>query len=447
MLFIRRAKRGVHPKENKFTRDLPIRRLDSFDTITIPLDMQLGPGCSPLVAKGDTVLVGQQIGEPLGGWSVPVHSSCSGTVQKVRMEILSDGDTAHYVTIKNDHNYTISPEVTPPEINNKDDFVAALRSSGLVGQGGAAFPTFVKMNPPPEKKVDLLLVNGAECEPYITSDHRVMVEYPDEVIKGCRIAAHWLGVEEVIICIEDNKPEAVTALRQQINEQVKSNESEAPIKIMTLPTMYPHGAEKVQIMKLTGRVVPVGGLPLDVGVVVQNVQTIRFIATYIATGMPLVRRIITLEGSAMKQAGNYDVPIGAHIDDVIEAGGGTVSPPGKIIMGGPMMGKAIDEVNRPVLKHNNTILAFTEEEAQLPEESACIFCGECMRACPMQLMPNYLDTAARNLDIDALNSNSVLNCIECGCCSYVCPAKRYLVQNIIIGKNLLRNAQKKGKVD
>lgn len=446
MLFIRRAKRGVHPPDNKNTRDMPIQRLDSFDIITIPLDMQVGPGCDPLVAKGDTVLVGQQIGEPIGGWSVPVHSSVSGLVEKVRVEILSDGETAHYVTIKNDHQYTISPEIKPPQIAAKDDFLTAIRASGLVGMGGAAFPTFVKLNPPPDKKVDLLMVNGAECEPYITSDHHIMLHYPEEIVQGCQIAAYWLEVKDVIIAIEDNKPDAVSTLEKAV-QKLQDRYPDIKIKVRILPTRYPHGAETVQIRKLTGRVVPKGGLPFDAGVVVQNVQTVRFIATYLATGMPFIRRIITLDGSALNHAGIYDVPIGAHIDDVIAAGGGTKSPPGKIIMGGPMMGKAIDEIDRPILKHNNTILVLDEKDAVLPSETACIQCGACVRACPSQLLPHELDSAARRLDLATLDLDDALCCIECGCCAYVCPSKRHLVQNIIIGKDLLLSAQKKGRAD
>ncbi len=447
MLFIRRFHRGVHPKENKNTKGMAIKRLDSFDFVTIPLDMQLGPGCDAIVAKGDSVHVGQKIGEPMGGWSVPVHASISGTVERVRKEILSDGNTAEYVTIKNDCLYTLSPDIAPPEINSKEDFLKAVRDSGLVGLGGAAFPTFVKLDPPADKKIDLLMINGAECEPYITSDHQVMLEYPDEIVEGCLVTAKWLGVKEVIIIIEDNKPDAKLTLERAIKAAAKDRPTDIEIKICMLPTLYPTGAEKVQIHKSTGRVVPMGGLPADVGVIVQNVTTIQFIAAYLKTGMPLIRRIITLDGNAVAHPGNYDVPIGARIEDVIEAAGGAKEEPGKIIMGGPMMGVAIDELSRPILKHNNAILVFAKNEAILPEESACIWCGECVRTCPMLLQPTCLDKAARNLEIDSLNQHSVLNCIECGCCSYVCPAKRYLVQNIIIGKELVRTAQKKGEVN
>ncbi len=448
MLLIRRSHRGIHPPENKNTGKIAISRLDDFDTISIPLDMQIGPGSTPLVAKGDTVLVGQRIGEPMGGWSVPVHSSVSGIVERVKQEIMSDGDVVEYVTIKNDHQYTVSPDVKPPLINNRDDFIDALRDSGLVGLGGAAFPTFVKQNPPPGKEIDLLIINAAECEPYITSDHRIMLEQADEVIAGCMVTASWLGVKEVIIGIEDNKSDVIKPLEEAIDAYPRREaEADIVIKISMLPTLYPTGAEKVLINKLTGRVVPMEGLPADIGVIVQNVTTIAFIANYLKTGMPLIRKVITLDGSAIAKPGNYDVPVGAHIEDVIEAAGGTCTNPGKIIMGGPMMGKAIDELTRPILLHNNAILALSEKDAILPREISCISCGECVRACPMVLQPTSLDKAARRLDVDTLNEEYVLNCIECGCCSYVCPSKRYLVQNIIIGKGLVRAAQKKGAID
>jgi electron transport complex protein RnfC len=448
MLLIRRSHRGVHPPENKNTRGIAIKRLDNFDIISIPLDMQIGPGSTPLVAKGDTVLVGQRIGEPMGGWSVPVHSSVSGIVESVKKEIMSDGDVIEYVTIINDHGYVVSPDVKPPQINNRDDFIAALRDSGLVGLGGAAFPTFVKQNPPPYKDIDLLIINAAECEPYITSDHRIMLDFPDEVIAGCMIAASWLSIKQVIIGVEDNKPDVKKPLEEAIRAYPRrESDTDIEIKIKVLPTLYPTGAEKVLVNKLTGRVVPMGGLPADVGVIVQNVTTIAFISAYMKTGMPLIRKVITLDGSAAAEPGNYDVPVGAHIEDVIEAAGGTRTKPGKIIMGGPMMGTAIDELSRPVLLQTNAILILSEEDAILPKEIACISCGECVRACPMILQPTSLDKAARRLDVDTLDKEYVLNCIECGCCSYVCPSKRYLVQNIVIGKGLVRDGQKRGEVD
>jgi electron transport complex protein RnfC len=262
------------------------------------------------------------------------------------------------------------------------------------------------------------------------------------------VTASWLGVKEVIIGIEDNKPDVIKPLEEAINAYPRREaEADIVIKISMLPTLYPTGAEKVLINKLTDRVVPMEGLPADIGVIVQNVTTIAFIANYLKTGMPLIRKVITLDGSAIAKPGNYDVPVGAHIEDVIEVAGGTCTNPGKIIMGGPMMGKSIDELTRPILLHNNAILALSEKDAILPREISCISCGECVRACPMVLQPTSLDKAARRLDVDTLNEEYVLNCIECGCCSYVCPSKRYLVQNIIIGKGLVRAAQKKGAID
>ena len=286
-----------------------------------------------------------------------------------------------------------------------------------------------------------MLINAAECEPYITADCAVCCNDPDEVVAGTLATAKWCGFDQVIFGIEDNKPDGARALQEAIDRQ--RNHPDWPRNGMTLKvlkTAYPTGAEKVLIHLLNGRVVPEGGLPCDVGVVVHNVSTLHFLARYLKTGMPLIKKVVTVDGSAVAEPGNFEVPIGATIEEVIEKAGGTKSNPGKIIMGGPMMGVTVDELTRPIVKHNNAILIFNEEEAALPEESACILCGRCIRACPMKLMPMALDKAARALSVKELNDRHVLTCIECGSCSYVCPAKRYLVQNIRNGKALVQAA-------
>lgn len=437
---------GVHPRQNKNTANAAIKKVSGFEAVSIPLDMQIGPGCKSLVKKGDQVAIGQKIGEPLGAWSVPVHASISGTVKSVKKEILSDGTYVEYVNIDSDGKETVSEEVKPPKVHNSEDFVAAVRASGLVGLGGAAFPTHVKMQPPPDKTIDTLIINAAECEPYITSDHRTCLEYPQQVIKGIMLTCRYLNIPEAIIAIEDNKRDLVSVLQAEIDKI-----SDAPdfpkqgISIRVFPTQYPAGAEKILIRLVNGRIVPEGGLPADVGVIVQNVGTIRYIAEYFETGMPLVRKIVTLDGSAVETPANLDVPIGAAIEDVVEKSGGCKAEAFKVIMGGPMMGVAIDDLSRPILKHNNAILMLDEKEATLPSEIACIQCGRCTRACPMLLMPTTLDKAARIQDCDTLNKYHVMNCIECGCCTYVCPSKRYLLQNIRIGKTLVRREKQSQK--
>lgn len=433
--------RSIHPKDNKNTAGMAIRPLSGFSKVTIPLDMQIGPGCEAIVAKGDHVDIGQPLGRPLGDWSVPVHASVSGEVTSISVEILSDGSHAEYVTIVPDGLDTVSPLVKPPVITDKESFLQAVRDSGLVGLGGAAFPTHVKLNPPADKPVDTLIINAAECEPYITADCIVCNDGAGEIIEGALAICKWCGFDQVIVGIEDNKRESAKALDAAI--EAAKDDPDFPsggMKVRVLKTAYPTGAEKVLIRLLNGRIVPEGGLPSDVGVIVQNVSTVHFLARYLKTGMPLISKVITVDGSAVATPGNFEVPMGSMIQEVIEKAGGTKTDPGKIIMGGPMMGVAVDELTRPIVKHNNAILIFDQEEAALPKESACIYCGRCTRACPMNLLPMAIDKAARALNTNELKERHVLNCIECGSCSYVCPAKRYLVQNIRNGKTLVQTA-------
>ncbi len=430
---------AIHPADKKGTADLAIKQLSGFSRVTIPLDMQVGPGCESIVKKGDHVDIGDPLGKPLGAWSVPVHASISGEVESVQQQILSDGSRAQYVTIVSDSKDTVSELVEKPVVTDHASFIEAVRASGLVGLGGAAFPTHVKLNPPPDKKVDTLIVNAAECEPYITTDNRICLENAYECVAGALATAFWCDIEHVVFGIEDNKKDAASALKKAAKRA--KHEGRGSVEIKVLPTSYPTGAEKVLIRLINGRIVPEGGLPADVGVIVQNVTTIWFIARYLRTGMPLIKKWITLDGGAVKTPGNFEVPIGSSIEEVIEKAGGLKAEARKIIMGGPMMGVAVDDITRPILKHNNAILVFTEEEAALPEESACIHCGRCFRACPMKLMPAALDKAARANNATELDERHVLNCIECGSCTYVCPAKRYLVQNIRNGKTLVRAAR------
>ncbi len=434
--------RSIHPADKKGTAGMTIKSLSGFSRVTIPLDMQVGPGCEAIVAKGDHVNIGDPLGKPLGPWSVPVHASVSGVVESISDQILSDGSHVEYVTIISDGQDTISERVKTPEISDRESFLEAVRESGIVGLGGAAFPTHIKLNPPPGKSIDTLIVNAAECEPYITIDHRICIEGADDCVAGALATARWCGIEKIVFGIENNKKDAAQALKEAVNRVKQSDEwPSGGVDVKVLPTSYPTGAEKVLIRLINGRIVPEGGLPADVGVIVQNVTTLWFIAQYLKTGMPLVKKGITLDGGAIMTPGNFEVPIGSTIEEVIEKAGGLKADPAKIIMGGPMMGVAVDDISRPILKHNNAILVLTEKEAALPEESACIQCGRCYRACPMDLMPAALDKATRANNPAELSERHVLNCIECGSCTYVCPAKRYLVQNIRNGKSLVRAAK------
>ena len=288
---------AIHPADKKGTAGLAIKPLSGFSRVTIPLDMQVGPGCESIVKKGDHVDIGDPLGKPLGAWSVPVHASVSGEVESVQEQILSDGSRAQYVTIVSDGKDTVSELVKKPVVTDHASFIEAIRVSGLVGLGGAAFPTHIKLNPPPDKKVDTLIVNAAECEPYITTDNRICLENAYECVAGALATAFWCGIENVVFGIEDNKKDAAVALKKAAKRAKRDGRGSVEIKV--LPTSYPTGAEKVLIRLINGRIVPEGGLPADVGVIVQNVTTIWFIARYLRTGMPLVKKWITLDGGCL----------------------------------------------------------------------------------------------------------------------------------------------------
>lgn len=427
--------RGVHPPENKNTKDYPTTRLDSFKTVQIPMSMHIGTPCTCLVKVGDDVLVGQKIGDSNSYMSVPIHASVSGTVTAIKKIMASYGSAVEVVEITSDGLHRRHESVIPPVINSKDDFIHAIRESGLVGLGGASFPTHVKMNPPKGKEPDILIINAAECEPYITSDFRQCIEHPHEIIEGISDVLKWLGIPSAIIGIEDNKISAANLLQFHIDKLDKQK----VISIKLLKTMYPQGAEKPLIYHTTGRKVPTGGLPHDVKTLVLNVSTARFIAKYIHTGMPLVRKRLTMDGGALVLQCNVNVPIGAFIPDIIEAIGGVKEEPAKVIMGGSMMGVALDNINIGIIKANNAILVLDAKESSIPLETPCIRCSRCVDSCPMDLVPTSIDIMARNKDLDGLKKMNTMDCIECGCCAFVCPAKRYLVQSIRDGKLQIRS--------
>ncbi|MDD2533502.1 MAG: electron transport complex subunit RsxC [Eubacteriales bacterium] len=434
---------GVHPKGNKNTHFFPTMRLDDFKHIRIPMSMHIGPPCTPTVKAGDPVMVGQMIGEATGPLAVPIHSSVSGIVKSVSRVVASSGNSVEVVDIESDGQYTRHDAIAPPIVNDRDTFLKAIRDSGLVGLGGAGFPTHAKLRIPEGKTADVLIINAAECEPYITADFRQCAEHPDEIIEGIRIVMHYLDIPKAMVGIEDNKPLAIEVLRNELTKIELKENTRPAISIHGLRTLYPQGAEKMLIYTLTNREIPSGGLPIDVGAVVLNVSTVRFIAKYIKTGMPLVRKRITLDGSGLKIPCNVNVPVGAMIPDVIKFAGGDAEAAGKIIMGGSMMGVALDRFDTSIIKHNNAILVFGTKEAEIPQETQCIRCGRCVEACPMHLMPTQLDSASRNKDVTELNDYFVMDCIECGCCTFVCPAKRYLVQSIRAGKGYVRLAKSK----
>lgn len=403
------------------------------------MQQHIGAPCIPCIKKGDEVRVGTKLGDSDSPVSAPIYSGVSGTVTDITDSLLSNGSVSKAVIIKTDGLQTMADDITPPVITNKEEFLAAVRSSGLVGLGGAGFPAHIKLNP--KTPVDTLIINGAECEPYITSDYREMVENTNDIISGIALVLEHLSFERAIIVVEDNKPKAISMLKKA------AAKSEIADKITVMPTkaMYPRGAEKVTVYAATGRIIKSGQLPADVGCVVMNVTSAATLARYIATGMPLVSKRITVDGSAVSQPKNMRVPVGTYISDVIKFAGGYSAEPKKLIMGGPMMGVALPGEHMSVLKQTNAILALDDNEAYPKPQSACIRCARCLRVCPMSLSPTIIETHLKMKNARALKKDGVMNCIECGCCAYECPAMRPLVQVMRESKRLVRELDRKGE--
>ncbi len=418
--------RLAHQKhtENSASQPLPLPKL-----VRIPMSMHIGAPCIPLVKPRDTVTVGQKIGDTDAFMAAPIHSGVSGIVKSVSVYRMSNGRTCPMVEIETDGEQTVCPEVKPPIVTDKNSFLAAVRESGLVGMGGASFPTHVKLAP--KQKVDTLVINAAECEPYITSDYRQMVEAPEEVIDGICQVMRWLEIPKAIIGIETNKPEAIRILKEK---------AAANIEIAALPTTYPQGAEKVLIYNTLGRVVMEGQLPADQGVIVMNVSSVAFLSRYLKTGMPMVQRMVTVDGDIVGNPCNVVVPMGTPVQDVLAFAQCDIERAKKLLYGGPMMGVAICDTADPILKANNAILAFEKFDA--PKASACIHCGRCIAACPLRLMPTEIAKAYRQKDADTLGKLKVTLCMNCGCCTYACPAKRPVAETNQLAKAFYQSSIK-----
>lgn len=405
------------------------------------MQQHVGAPCKPLVKVGDLVQVGQKIGDSDAFVSAPIHASISGKVSAITKVALPGGQMVDAVVIESDGQMTVSPEVRPPVVNTPEDFIRAVHESGLVGLGGAGFPAHVKLNVPKDKHLDTLIVNAAECEPYITADNREALENSWAVLSGVYAVRDLLGLERVIIAVEDNKPDVIEVLRKVADNPKLDPEDR--VRILPLRARYPQGAEKVLVQSCTNRVIPLGKLPADVGCLVMNITSVAFLADYLKTGMPLVKKRVTVDGSAIASPKNVIVPIGTKIADVVAFCGGYSQPPAKLLMGGPMMGIALTSDELPILKQNNGILAFAEKDAALPKPTACIRCGRCVSGCPMNLVPTQLEKYAELRDTDKLDQLGITCCMECGTCAYNCPAHRPLVHAIRMGKALLRNGGKK----
>lgn len=432
---VKRSVGGVKVPHRKNTMDNETVIMPAPKQVFIPVHQHIGAPCVPTVKKGESVKVGQLIADSDNPFSAPVHASVSGTVSAVTESAMATGQRVTFIVIDSDGEMTPVDGIAPPEINSREDFIAAVRASGLVGLGGAGFPAAIKLSPAADKNIDTLIINCAECEPYITSDYRECIESPEDIMYGIYRVKKLLGVDRVIICVEDNKPEAIRILSEIAAKDDRAGDA---VKIMKLRSKYPQGAEKVMIYSATGRVVPSGKLPADVGCVVMNITSVSFLARYLKTGMPLVSKRITVDGSAVNNPMNVIVPIGTRICDVIEFTGGLKEEAKKILYGGPMMGMAVYDPEMPVMKQNNAILVFDEKDAVPPEPTACIRCGKCVAHCPMKLMPVAVEQALKVNDIDRLKKLSVLSCMECGCCSYGCPAAKPLVQSMKLAKQKVR---------
>lgn len=426
---------GVHVPHRKNTADRPVVRMDAPKTVTLPMSMHIGAPARPVVKVGDLVKIGTLIAEATSPVSAPIYSSVSGKVIKVGDFLLSNGSVGQAVTIESDGEMSVDESVKAPVINSREDLIDAVRASGIVGLGGAGFPTHTKLNVDP-LRIEELVINGAECEPYITSDALTMTERADDMGLAFEAFKKYLGIKRIIIGIEANKPKAIASMRE-LAKRVEGFE------VKVLPSIYPQGGEKVLVYNTTKKVVPTGKLPIDVGCVVMNCTTVAAVGEYLKTGMPLVSKCITVDGGCVKEAKNVIAPIGTALSELFEVCGGLKEDPAEILYGGPMMGIGVPDASAPVLKNTNAVLALTEKESRLPKTTACIRCGSCTNACPFGLAPASIAIAYNKKDTERLTELSVNTCMECGCCSFVCPANRPLVQTNKLAKAMLREEQLK----
>ena len=407
--------------ENSATVDFPLP-----SKVKIPMSMNMGAPCQPLVKVGDEVKVGQKIGDADAPFSAPIHSGVSGKVTAISDYRTAMGALCKAVEIETDGLQTVSEDVKPPVITDKDSFLKAVRESGSCGLGGAGFPTHVKLNL--KEPIDTLIINAAECEPYITADYREMMESPDDVIGGIKLIKEQLGIKSCKLAVEENKPEAI----KNFEEMTKEDSS---IDIVTLKALYPQGAEKMIIYNTTGRTVMEGQLPSNAGVIVLNVSTAAFLYRYTKTGMPLVERRLTVDGNAVGEPKNVRTVIGTSFREILEFCKADFDSMIKLIGGGPMMGMSIPDPDMPVVKTSNALLAIKTYDNK--KTDACIRCGRCVRVCPMGLMPADIDRAYKIKNIDELKKLKVMLCMNCGSCSFVCPANRRLAETNQLAKTLI----------
>lgn len=427
------SKGGVHPAENKLTAGKKIERLPIPKTVYIPVSQHLGAPATPLVKAGDKVKTGQLIAKGEGFISANIHSSVTGTVKKIDTISDASGYKRNAIVIDTEPDewaefVDIRDDVINSFSGTREEIIQKISDAGIVGMGGATFPTHVKLSIPKGKKADYVVINAVECEPYLTCDHRLMLEKGEEIMIGISILMKALEVNEAIIGIENNKPDAIAHL-------TKLAKNYNGIKVQGLKVKYPQGGEKQLIKALLNREVPSGGIPIDIGVVAFNVGSVYAVYEAVQKNKPLIERVVTVTGKGLKNPSNYVVRIGTAISDVIEAAGGLPETTGKIISGGPMMGKAVNSQEIPIVKGSSGVLLIREEESKRGNVNACIRCGKCVSVCPMGLEPYLLMQLAERSIFDRLENGHVTDCIECGSCSYTCPADRPLLDYIRFGKS------------
>ena len=432
---------GIHPKENKrYACDKAVQEFPEPDVLVIPMQQHIGAPCKPLVKKGDMVTVGQKIGDNQG-LCVPVHASVSGKVKAVEPRPHTSGTMVMSVVIENDHLHTLCEDIKPRtqeevEKLTAEELMSIIREAGIVGMGGASFPTHVKLSSG-LGKVDTIIVNVSECEPFIVADDRLCQEYPEEVVSGLKVIMKILGLQSAHIAMEDNKPAAAKAIKRVLDPQ-------EGIVLDILPAKYPQGAEKQLIYAVTGREVPSGGLPAAVGCAVFNAASCKAIHDAVYHGMPLVRRIVTVSGDICMDPKNLMVPIGTPFNQLLDAVGVSENPY-KVLSGGPMMGAAQYDLAVPVMKGSNAVTILGIKNKYVVEQSRCIRCGKCIDACPMGLMPVLIYKASQTGSTEEMLNVHLMDCIECGCCAYTCPASVPLVLSFRASKQIVRDAAAKTK--
>lgn len=433
---------GIHPPDNKYlTAEKEIEIYYPTGDMVYPMSQHLGVPCSPIVKKGERVLAGQKIGDADAFVSAPVLSSVSGTVKEVGPRRTVSGALEPCVVVENDGAYEQGTSLTPHEDFtqlDRKECLSIIREAGIVGMGGATFPTHVKLSPPPDRQIRWIIVNGAECEPFLNCDNRLMLEWSQYIIGGLRVVMHLFPEAEGMIAIESNKPDAIRKMGDALAGHVKEKISVVPHEVK-----YPQGAEKMLIYSVTGQEIPPGALPADVGCIIFNVRTLFHIWAAVVGGRPLLDRIVSVTGDVVREPKNLLVPLGTSVRELVDACGGFAGEPAKILSGGPMMGISMRSIDVPVVKGTSGILALSERSTLASREINCIRCGRCIEACPMWLEPASMDRLARLRDYEGFESIGGMNCIECGSCAYQCPSHRFLVQAFRDGKAGVNAERKK----